>query len=111
MNGLVLIALAFVSVLFVTLNDWRRGLCLCIAWGYFYGILKSNYVYSWGHFIYDGAVAGLYAGVLFRPPPAIDRLLDISIKGWLKWLIGWPLFLFFVPMQHFLIQALSLIHI
>ena len=108
MNGIVLIALAFVSVFFVTLNDWRRGLCLCIAWGYCFGILKSNFVYSWGHFIYDGAVAGLYAGVLFRPPPAIDRLLDSSIKGWLKWLIGWPLFLFFVPLQHFLIQAVGL---
>lgn len=108
MNGIVLIALAFVSVFYLTLSDWRRGLCLCIAWGYFYGILKSNYVYSWGHFIYDGAVAGLYAGALFRPPPAIDRLLDGSIKGWLKWLIGWPLFLFIMPLQHFLIQAVGL---
>jgi len=108
MNGLVLIALAFVSVFIVTQSDWRKGLCLTIAWGYFYGILKSNYVYSWGHFIYDGAVAGLYAGTMFCPPPAIDRLLDSSIKGWLKWLIGWPLFLFFVPMQHFLIQAVGL---
>lgn len=108
MNGVILIALAFTSVFIVTLNDWRRGLCLTIAWGYFYGILKSNYVYSWGHFIYDGAVAGLYAGVLVNPPPAIDRMLDSSIKGWLKWLIGWPLFMFFVPMQHFLIQAVGL---
>lgn len=108
MNGIILIALAFVSVFYVTLGDWRRGLCLCIAWGYFYGILKSNYVYSWGHFIYDGAVAGLYAGALFRPPPAIDRLFDSSIKGWLKWLIGWPLFLFIMPLQHFLIQAVGL---
>lgn len=108
MSGLVLIGLAFVSVFYVTVNDWRRGLCLTIAWGYFYGILKSNYVESWGHFIYDGAVVGMYAGALFRPPAATDRFLDGSIKGWLKWLIGWPLFLFFVPMQHFLIQAVGL---
>lgn len=108
MNGIILIALAFVSVFYLTLGDWRRGLCLCIAWGYFHGILKANYIYSWGHFIYDGAVAGLYAGALFRPPPAIDRLLDGSIKGWLKWLIGWPLFLLFMPMQHFLVQIVGL---
>lgn len=108
MNGLVLIGLAFTSVFLVTVTGWRRGLCLCVAWGYLFGILKSNYVHSWGHFIYDGAVVGLYAGVLFRPPTANDLVLDGPVRGWLKWLIGWPLFLFFVPVQHFLIQAVGL---
>lgn len=108
MNGLVLCTLAVVSVLYVTLADWRRGLCLTIAWGYLYGILKSNYTASWGHFIYDGAVVGLYAGVLLNPPPPIDRLLEGSTRKWVVALIAWPCFLVFIPFQHYLIQAVGL---
>jgi hypothetical protein len=108
MNGLIFCALAFVSVLYFTLADWRRGLCLTIAWGYMFGILKSNYVHSWGHFIFDGAVVGLYAGALLNPPPAIDRLLEGSTRKWVVALIAWPCFLVLIPFQHYLIQAVGL---
>jgi hypothetical protein len=79
-----------------------------MAWGYFFGILKAHYVASWGHFIFDAATAGFYAGILLNWPKLEERQKWQKLKAWVILMVAWPLFMALLPIQHYLVQLVGL---
>src|SRR5579864_1063523 len=91
----------------------RRSLsvaCLVVLIsGYFYGILRANMFTPFSHFIFDAAVVGLYAsqflpGSKKTPGTPHSPMLDT----WMIFLLGWPLFLLFMPFQTLLVSIVGL---
>src|SRR5262249_18380991 len=60
------------------------------------------------HFIFDAAVLGLYAAVFMTPARGPARYRSLSLQPWVAVLMGWPLLMFFVPTQDWLIQLVGL---
>jgi hypothetical protein len=83
-------------------------LCALIAWGYFFGILKAHYVATWGHFIFDAATVGFYAGILLNWPRLEERQKWQKLMPWVILMVAWPLFMALVPIQHYLVQLVGL---
>ncbi len=108
MSGTLLCILAFLSCLSFSGANWRYGLCALMAWGYFFGILKAHYVASWGHFIFDAATVGFYAGILFNWPRLEERQKWQKLKPWVIGMVAWPLFMALLPLQHYLVQLVGL---
>jgi hypothetical protein len=108
MSGTFLCILAFLSCISISAANWRYGLCALMAWGYFFGILKAHYVASWGHFIFDAATVGFYAGILLNWPGLEERQKWQKIKPWVIGMVAWPLFMALLPIQHYLVQLVGL---
>jgi hypothetical protein len=108
MSGTLLCILAFLSCLSFSVANWRYGLCVLMAWGYFFGILKAHYVTTWGHFIFDAATVGFYAGILLNWPRLEERQKWEKLKPWVIGLVAWPLIMALVPLQHYLVQLVGL---
>jgi len=108
MSGTLLCILALLSCLIFSGANWRYGLCALMAWGYFFGILKAHYVATWGHFIFDAATVGFYAGILLNWPRLEERQKWEKLKPWVIGLVAWPLFMALVPLQHYLVQLVGL---
>jgi hypothetical protein len=79
-----------------------------MAWGYFFGIFKAHYVATFGHFIFDAATVGFYAGIVSNWPGLEERQKCQNLKPWVVLLIGWPLFMALLPIQHYLVQFVGL---
>jgi hypothetical protein len=109
MMGALLCALSFLGCCFLGRRSLGQGLAAVIAVGYFYGILRAQFLDAFTHLLFDFAVLGLYASqfVLARRDPA-RRLRSREMKLWMLALIGWPLVLFLLPVNHFLIQLVGL---
>src|SRR5436190_4890470 len=84
------------------------GLVALLVVGYAYGIVRANIPTSASHFIFDGAVLGLYAGVFTRRSSVAARYRSLSVQSWVAVLAAWPLLMFFVPMQDWAIQLVGL---
>ena len=108
MSGTLLCILAFLSCTAFSGANWRYGLCALIAWGYFFGILKAHYVATWGHFIFDAATVGFYAGILLNWPRLEERQKWQKLMPWVILMVAWPLFMALVPIQHYLVQLVGL---
>ena len=108
MSGTLLCILAFLSCIGFSGANWRYGLCVLMAWGYFFGILKAHYAASWGHFIFDAATVGFYAGILLNWPRLEERQKWEKLKPWVIGMVAWPLFMALLPIQHYLVQLVGL---
>ncbi len=84
------------------------GLVAVLAIGYLYGLTRANVPETFSHFIFDAGVIGLYATQLFRPLSIHQQYKISPLKPWLEFLIAWPLLLFLLPIQEFLIQFVGL---
>ncbi len=84
------------------------GLTAVIGVGYAYGIVRANVPETFSHFIFDAGVVGLYAAQLFRRLTPLEELKVAPLRVWLEFLIIWPLLLFLVPIQDYLIQFVGL---
>lgn len=84
------------------------GLTATFGVGYAYGIVRANLPETFSHFIFDAAVIGLYAAQLFRTLSPAQRFRTERLKPWMEVLIAWPVLLFFLPVQDFLIQFVGL---
>jgi hypothetical protein len=78
-----------------------------LAVGYAYGILRARVNDSFCHFVFDAAVVSLYA-TQFWGPRATTNVRSRAVMPWIGLLIAWPLFVFFIPLQHIFIQAVGL---
>ena len=108
MSGTLLCILAFLSCIAFSGANWRYGMCALMAWGYFFGILKAHYVASWGHFIFDAATVGFYAGILLNWPGLEERQKWQKLKPWVILMVAWPLLMALLPIQHYLVQLVGL---
>jgi hypothetical protein len=84
------------------------GLIALLAVGYAYGIVRANVPETLSHFVFDAGVIGLYMAQLFRRLSRIEEFRVGPLRMWLEFLIVWPLLLFLVPIQDWLIQFVGL---
>ena len=111
--GLGLTLLAFVGTLLATRRGTGHGLGVLMLFGYFYGILRARYLDGFSHFIFDGAVLGLYLS-FFTLPRKKGRVGrdGQALRLWMKALMVWPLCTMVLsPLfdsQHFYIQIVGL---
>ena len=84
------------------------GLMAVLGVGYLYGITRANLPVSASHFIFDAGVLGLYAALWLRPPTAAERLRLKSLQLWVEILILWPLVIFLLPFQDFMVRLVGL---
>lgn len=85
-----------------------NGLVAVLAVGYLYGIVRANVPETYSHFIFDAGVVGLYAAQLFRKLSPLQEAKVQPLRPWLEFLIGWPLLVFIIPIQDYLIQFVGL---
>src|ERR1043165_1741899 len=88
-----------------------HGASALLVVGYFYGILRANYLDGFSHFILDMGLLGLYISQFTVPPNPRTDARSRSAKWWLLLLMAWPMFLFLLPINHYLIQLVGLRHI
>ena len=87
------------------------GMAALMTVGYAYGILRANLADGFSHFIFDAGLAGFYAARFTTPEtPAVLRRSGDALN-WLCFLIGWPVFLFLLPINNILVQLVGLRHI
>jgi hypothetical protein len=98
--------------LFVTYWLARRslvnGIVSVLAFGYAFGIVRANFPEFPTYFIFDGAVVGLYAAQITQITQPFHTLDGQRLKHWVAFLMLWPLLLFFVPQQDFVVQMIGL---
>ena len=104
----------YLCLLSLTLCYWagRRslvnGLIAVLGVGYMYGVTRANVPETYSHFIFDAGVVGLYAAQLFRKLSPAEQYKIGSLRPWMEFLVAWPLLLFLIPIQDFLIQVVGL---
>jgi hypothetical protein len=84
------------------------GLIAVLGVGYAYGIIRANVSETYSHFIFDAGVVGLYAAQLFHRLNPLEAFKVSHLRPWLEFLIAWPLLLFLIPIQDWLIQFVGL---
>lgn len=113
MIGLLLTLLSFGGTMRATRRGLGHGLGAMLLVGYFYGILRARFADGLSHFMFDGAVAGLYLALL----TGRSRKLRLGHDGqvlrlWVRVLMVWPLCTMllspFLDAQHFFIQLVGL---
>ena len=76
--------------------------------GYGYGMIRANVPDSLAHFIFDAGVAGFYLSLMTRRMTSAQRRRVQVLMPWLALLVGWPVLLFFLPVQDPLVQLVGL---
>lgn len=87
------------------------GIVALIVVGNFYGIVRANFLDGYSHFIFDCGLLGFYAAMLMTPVTPEQDAAGHSVKKWMRFLVGWPVLLFFLPINHYLVQLVGLRHI
>jgi hypothetical protein len=77
-------------------------------WGYSFGILKAYTFESFGHFIFDFATVGFYSGLIVSNTFKNSEKRIQKVVHWVYWLVGWPVIVALIPMQHYLVQIIGL---
>jgi hypothetical protein len=114
MIGFALTVLAFLGTWLAARRDTGHGLGVMMLFGYLYGILRARFPDGLSHFIFDGAVLGLYMAFLTGKRKRAGRVGrdGLALRLWVKALMVWPLFtLVLSPLfdsQHFFIQIVGL---
>ena len=106
--AIALCVLAFVLSFLAGRASRVAGLIMTIGIGYVYGIVRANVPETFSHFIFDAAVLGFYCTQFwhsFTP----EQLAKIHrLKPWVAILMLWPILLFFVPAQDWLVRLIGL---
>jgi hypothetical protein len=105
MLALTLSAAGFWGAAYLTRRSVTGGLVWVVACGYVYGIARANVQHPLSHFLFDAAVAGLYASYPWR-----SRVLGLSLgdlRLWVAALIAWPALLALMPIQESLVQIVG----
>jgi hypothetical protein len=106
--GIVLCLLGFVSTWYAAKGSLGRGLGVCFAWGYVYGVLRANFLDGFTHFLFDSAVLGIYCAKLRFDPHHNAHHIIRSLYQKIKYLCLWPAFLLVIPYDNLLINLVGL---
>jgi hypothetical protein len=106
--GLLLCLAALASTYSVARTRLGHGLGVLFAWGYIYGVARSNFLDGFAHFIFDAAVAGLYLARLRRSLLPTNRPAVRALVTWVTLLVAWPTLLVVLPPDHILINLVGL---
>lgn len=108
MLAFVLCGVAMVACFAAGYRSLVQGLCALMTVGYAYGIVRANVPQPVMHFVFDSGVAGLYLALFTRGATAAQWSRLKVVQPWLMLLIGWPVVLFFLPVQDPWIQLVGL---
>jgi hypothetical protein len=97
--------LAFAASLIAGRRSVGLGFGTVLTVAYFFGIARARVPDGFSYFMLDSAVLGLYLTQL-SPSSRTER--PARAMKWLRTLAGWPIIVFFVPMQHPLVQLVGL---
>jgi hypothetical protein len=100
--------LAFALVFVVAQRSLSLGLLAAIGVGYFSGIVRANFQSIATTFFFDAGIAGLYASILFGHTAMLKKAIMSPGGQFMLLLVGWPLFLTMVPVNHFFVQLIAL---
>lgn len=100
--------LAFFSVLGATSRSLGWGFTAVLAFGYFNGVIRANFIGVYTTFMFDFALVGLYVGFYFRHDSEFRGIWERTSGLWVLALIGWPFFLTLLPMNDYLVQLVAL---
>jgi hypothetical protein len=106
--SVILCALAFVVCFKAARRKLWAGVAATIAVGYAYGILRGNIQQVAAHFIYDAGAVGFYLALLTHSLSPRQKFRLRPLMPWFLCLTGWPMLLFFVPIQDILVQLAGL---
>ena len=108
MVSIILCVAAFAFCYVAGRRSLVAGIITVFTVGYFYGILRANLPETFSHFIFDAAVVGLYVTQLLRTGNREEERRLRLLKLWVILLIAWPAFLFFIPVQDYVVQLVGL---
>jgi hypothetical protein len=107
MNAILMCLAAFGITCWAGRKSLGLGLVSLLTFGYFYGIIRANFLATFTYFIFDAAMLGLYvsqrwgsAGDTKRGSPAL--------RTWLLVLMLWPSLLVLIPFQPLLVSFVGL---
>jgi hypothetical protein len=106
--AIILCFAAFIVCYVTARRSLVSGITCVLAVGYAYGIVRANVPDTYSHFIFDAGVLGLYAAQLFRHLTPDQQARIAPLRGWLEFLIVWPLIVFLIPVQDLLIRVVGL---
>jgi hypothetical protein len=106
--GLLFCFASAALVVALTRRSLGHGLAALLTVGYVYGIVRANLFDGVSHFAFDLGVLALYAMVFLRRADVEVRERSRRAASWLKALVIVPVVMFFVPLQHPLIQFVGL---
>jgi hypothetical protein len=107
-EGIALCGFALVACFMFGRRSLTTGLGVLMGLGYAYGIVRANVPDSLVHFIFDAGVVGFYLSLLSRRMTSEQRRRVQVLMPWLALLVGWPILLFFLPVQDPLVQLVGL---
>jgi hypothetical protein len=107
-TALILCLIAVAFSFWAARSSLANGLIAVIGIGYLYGITRANIPETYSHFIFDAGVIGLYLAQIFHRLSASEKYRVEKVKPWLELLIAWPLLVFCLPMQNWLVQFVGL---
>ena len=108
MEGIILCILALGACFIAGRRSLVTGIGVLMGVGYAYGIVRANVPEPLTHFLFDAGVAGVYLSLISRRlTPAQRRRVQV-LMPWLTVLAGWPILLFFFPVQDPLVQLVGL---
>jgi hypothetical protein len=106
--ALSLCILSFTACLILGYRSLSAGLGGVLTVGYFYGILRANYLNTYAHFIFDCAVLGFYIAQLLPNLSKVRGTAEQGLREWVALLMMWTVAMFLIPIQHPLIQLVGL---
>ena len=109
MVGISVCALAFIAAAVLAWRSVVAGLAVVMTAGYFYGILRANFLDKFSYFVFDAAVLGFFLS--YFTTVGLKAFIDPkqeTLQRWTFMLIGWAFLMFLVPRQNFLIQLVGL---
>jgi hypothetical protein len=108
MEGTVLCTAALIGCYIAGRRSIVWGLGALMTVGYGYGIVRANVPSPMMHFLFDLGAIGFYLALFTRGLTPEQRSRVSVLQPWLVALIGWPVLLFFVPVQDPLVQVVGL---
>jgi hypothetical protein len=105
--SLLIAGMSFLACLVAGRRSIVAGLCAVLTVGYFFGIVRANLPDIITYLLFDVSAVAFYLGVWSRPLSHARRERIKSLLPWFVCLVGWPALLFFVPIQHPLLQLLG----
>src|SRR6266566_3846948 len=104
MEGIALCVAALLGCFIAGRRSIVWGIGAVMTVGYGYGILRANVPNPVMHFLFDAGAVGFYLALVTRGLTPAQRSRVGVLQPWLVLLIGWPVLLFFFPVQDPLIQ-------
>jgi hypothetical protein len=106
MTGMLLCVLALGTTWWAGKRSLGIGLIALLTFGYFFGIVRANYLSTTTYFMFDASLIGLYASQKWTERG--DSASARALRGWLLLLILWPALLLLMPFQPFLVSLVGL---